>query len=149
MTVDRKCDGAPAGADAGCDARTADCLDPDIAQVLRTVTDPELGVNIADLGLVYAALWTPAGIRVVMTTTSPSCPMADMLADEVRGVLKRAFPEATGIAVELAFTPPWSPDRISAAGREALGWNNATATRSPFSSPSSWPSRLLASFRRH
>ena len=145
MTVDRNCDGDPARAEAGCDAGTADCLDPDIARVLRTVTDPELGVNIADLGLVYAALWTPSGIRVVMTTTSPTCPLADLLVEEVRTALKRAFPEATGISVELAFTPLWSPDRISAAGRDALGWNNTTAPRSPFS----WPSRLFASFRRH
>jgi metal-sulfur cluster biosynthetic enzyme len=126
---------------------TADPVDPDLAEILRGVSDPELGLNIVDLGLVYAALWRPDGIRVVMTTTSPSCPMADMLVESVRNALARKFPDVTTIAVEIALSPLWSPERISDKGRLELGWSKRSTAKA--SAEPSWTSKLFASFRRH
>lgn len=134
-------------------AGAASPVDPAITQVLRHVIDPELGLNIVDLGLVYAALWTPTGMRVVVTMTSPSCPMADLMVDDIRAALSRAFPDVADIAVARAFSPPWSPERISEAGRLQLGWKKAAGTGNAAAisatDAASWASRLFASFRRH
>jgi len=135
----------------GPEQASAHPIDADIAQVLCGVTDPELGLNVVDLGLVYAALWTPRGIRVVMTTTSPSCPMADMLVEEARNALRRAFADVTTITVELALSPPWSPERISQKGRLELGWSKRPAAGAGTfpTSTKTWTSRIFASLRRH
>ena len=121
-------------------------VDEDIVRVLRGVADPEVGLNIVDLGLVYGALWAFDGIRVLMTMTSASCPMADMLTDDVRNALRRAFPEAA-VAVEVCLSPPWSPARITDAGRRELGWTKAQG--GPAHPMRAWAAKLLGSPRRH
>jgi len=94
--------------------------DHQLLQALRGVNDPELGINIVDMGLVYRAVCTPAGIDVALTMTTPSCPLGEMLADEAREVLRRQFPNAPSIQVELVWDPPWSPDRMSEGARQLL-----------------------------
>ena len=121
-------------------------VDDDIAQVLRSVADPEVGLNIVDLGLVYGALWASDGIRVLMTMTSASCPMADMLTDDVRNALRRAFPDAA-VAVEVCLSPPWSPERITDAGRRELGWTKAAGA--PAHPRFAWTAKLFGNLRRH
>lgn len=101
-------------------------IDGDFIPALREVVDPEVGVNIVDLGLVYRAEWVAGGISVLMTMTSPSCPMAEMLVDDVRSALHRKFPDATA-TVEICRDPPWSPARMSEAGRRQLGWSSTDA----------------------
>jgi metal-sulfur cluster biosynthetic enzyme len=90
-------------------------------EVLRQVVDPEIGVNIVDLGLIYRLAVTDARIAVTMTLTSPTCPMGDLLLDQVEEALRRLAP---GVEVELdvAWEPPWSPDKMSPAAREQFGW---------------------------
>lgn len=89
---------------------------------MREVMDPEVGVNVYDLGLIYEVLAGDQGdLRVLMTMTTPACPASSMLADQVRDVL-RALPGVREVEVELVWDPPWSPDRMSEAARRQLGW---------------------------
>ena len=95
--------------------------DDDILAALRAVVDPELGINIVDLGLVYRAERFGDVIAVRMTMTTPSCPLGEMLLDEVRAVLRREFPQAAEVSVELVWDPLWSAERMSRAARAQLG----------------------------
>ena len=95
--------------------------DDDILAALRAVVDPELGINIVDLGLVYRAERFGDVIAVRMTMTTPSCPLGEMLLDEVRAVLQREFPQAAEVSVELVWDPPWSAELMSQAARAQLG----------------------------
>jgi metal-sulfur cluster biosynthetic enzyme len=94
---------------------------PDVLEVLKGVTDPEIGVNIVDLGLVYRAEHGPEGIEVALTLSTPSCPLSEMIVEEVRELLKANFADAPAIKVELVWDPPWTPDRMSEAARQLLG----------------------------
>ncbi len=87
---------------------------------LRAVVDPEIGVNIVDLGLVYA-FGVRAGVaQVLMTTTTPACPIGSFLEDHVRWALLDA-PGVVDVEVRVTHEPPWSPDRMTPAARRALG----------------------------
>jgi metal-sulfur cluster biosynthetic enzyme len=94
--------------------------DHDVLQVLRSVKDPEVGVNIVDLGLVYRALRKADGIEVALTLSAPSCPMSEMLLEEAREALRARFADVQSIRVELVWDPPWTPDRMSEAARKQL-----------------------------
>lgn len=120
-------------------------MDPDIVGALKDIVDPELGIGIVDLGLVYRAAHTPAGVEVIMTMTSPSCPMSEVLVAQVHGALRRRFPDSVH-DVQLTWEPPWSPARITAAGCAQLGWRK---TARADAARSSWPARLLKSLVRH
>ena len=100
-------------------------MEPDILRALEGIVDPELDISIVDLGLIYQAAYNAAGIEVVMTTTSPSCPVAELLVTQVRDALRRRFPDSAHEVV-LTWTPPWSPARISDTGCERLGWRKAS-----------------------
>ena len=95
--------------------------DSDVLTALSAVNDPELGINVVDLGLVYRAEREAAGITVALTVTTPSCPLGEMLVEEAREVLRSRFPDAASIDVELVLSPPWTPDRMSEAARRQLG----------------------------
>ncbi len=95
--------------------------DPDILLALKNVIDPELGINVVDLGLVYRADHSATGIEVALTMTTPSCPLGEMIMEEARLALGERFPEAPSINVELVWDPPWSPERMSAEARGQLG----------------------------
>ena len=93
----------------------------EILDVLRDVIDPEIGINIADLGLVYSAEEKDGEIIVTMTMTTAACPMGNMLRDQARDAIKKRFPEAKSVNVELVWTPPWNPDMMSEAAKRKLG----------------------------
>jgi metal-sulfur cluster biosynthetic enzyme len=97
-------------------------VNEDIRETLSDVIDPELGIGIVDLGLVYRADWTAEGIAVEMTMTTPSCPLGEMLLRDVEQRLRSQFAEARTIRVDLVWDPPWSPARITEQGRRQLGW---------------------------
>lgn len=97
-----------------------DFCDREVLDALRVVHDPELGINIVDLGLVYEATRTGDAIDVAITTTSPACPMGEALTGDAYNALAARFPGQIAIHVQLVFDPPWSPDRITAAGRQQL-----------------------------
>lgn len=99
---------------------------PEVArawQALRDVDDPEIGVSIVDVGLVYAVEADAERIRVRMTMTSAACPMGEDLVDDARAALERAFPEVPDVEVELVWDPPWTPERMSPEAREFFGWD--------------------------
>lgn len=94
--------------------------DPVVLQALKNVNDPEIGMNIVDLGLVYRAERTPNGIEVALTLSTPSCPLSEMLIEEVQGALQARFADAPVIRVELVWDPPWTPERMSETARRQL-----------------------------
>jgi len=94
----------------------------ELRAVLRTVEDPELGMNIVDLGLIYRVEIAAQLVRIEMTMTSAACPMGSMIADNVRKAASLRVPAGTSIEVVLVWDPPWTPDRMSQGARQILGW---------------------------
>ena len=93
-----------------------------IYEALHEVYDPELGVNIIDLGLVYAVDITDEGyVTLTMTLTTPGCPMHEAIAEGV-GVVLADIPGITGGELRLVWTPPWDPSMMTPEGRHALGF---------------------------
>ncbi len=89
---------------------------------LRTVIDPEVGINIVDLGLVYGLDWRPEGLRVRLSMTSAACPMGEWIAEQALDALDAAFPDLPPAEVDLVWEPPWSPERMSPEARAQLQW---------------------------
>jgi metal-sulfur cluster biosynthetic enzyme len=88
---------------------------------LRTVKDPELNVNVIDLGLVYSIQSHEDQVEVEMTLTSPACPAGpEMLRSAVAAL--EAIPGIAKANVRLVMSPPWSPERMSDAARDELGF---------------------------
>jgi metal-sulfur cluster biosynthetic enzyme len=94
-------------------------LDPDVLDALRGVVDPEIGINIVDLGLVYRADRADDVIDVDITMTTRACPLGEMMLEEVRVTLSQCFPGARNV-VGLVWDPPWTPDMMTPLGRESL-----------------------------
>ena len=94
----------------------------DILQTLHGVNDPEVGVNIVDLGLVYSTEIRGDNVRVVMTMTTPACPLHSYLSEEVREAILGQYDAVENVSVELVWDPPWSPQMISEKGKRQLGW---------------------------
>jgi len=92
-----------------------------ITSCLENVIDPELGINVVDLGLIYNIHINGDKISVDMTLTTPGCPMAGMLAGSVEQAVRQAF-EGADVEVSLIWDPPWTPDRLSEAARQQLGY---------------------------
>ena len=89
--------------------------------VLRTIFDPEIPVDIYELGLIYdVQVSEDAGIHILMTLTSPNCPVAETLPVEVQEKV-RSLPDAKEVEVEITFDPPWTKDMMSEAARLELG----------------------------
>jgi metal-sulfur cluster biosynthetic enzyme len=94
----------------------------EILQVLRAVEDPEAGMSIVDLGLVYAVDCAEQEVRVDMTLTSPSCPLGPYMVDEVTAAVRAAVPGVPDVQVNLVWDPPWTPERMSEEARARFGW---------------------------
>lgn len=86
---------------------------------LHEVVDPELGLDIVDLGLVYGVRTDDGGLVVEMTLTTPGCPVSEALPAEARAALARALP--VPVRVDVVWDPPWTPERITARAAAALG----------------------------
>lgn len=96
-------------------------LKEQIQSVLRGVIDPELGVNVIDLGLVYELKIQDNHITVVMTMTSPACPLSAYLSESIRKTLVHSVPGINSAEVEFVWDPPWSPEKMTAEARRLLG----------------------------
>ena len=98
-------------------------VDPgQLVEQLRTVIDPELGLNIVDLGLIYRATIADGVATVRMTTTTPACPIGSYLSDSIRQALFQ-LDGILDVAVELTHEPRWSPDLMSDEAKVQLGWD--------------------------
>jgi metal-sulfur cluster biosynthetic enzyme len=93
----------------------------DVREALRHVVDPEIGVNIVDLGLVYRIEAGETRARVVMTMTSPACPLVDYLKDLVTSAILDHLPGVTDIEIAIEWEPPWDPGMMSDDARRQLG----------------------------
>ena len=89
---------------------------------LRRVVDPEVGVNIVDLGLVYRLESRPEGVAIDLSMTSPACPLGDVIIDDIHAALAPLLPEGEQAAVTLVWDPPWDPSMINPATKLKLGW---------------------------
>lgn len=95
--------------------------DAELCDCLKAVNDPELGINIVDLGLVYCARRSDAAIAVELTLTSRACPLGELVIAEVRECIAARFPDAGRLDVKLVWEPLWTPDRITDSGYAQLG----------------------------
>ena len=92
----------------------------EIYEVLRECYDPEIPVNIVDLGLVYGVTITDDGVNIQLTLTAPGCSMGSMIANEIEDKLL-GIPDCERATVEIVWEPPWTPHRMSEAARKQLG----------------------------
>jgi metal-sulfur cluster biosynthetic enzyme len=103
------------------DATTRERTESLIYEALRDVYDPELGVDVIDLGLVYAVHVDEHGhVTIDMTLTTPGCPMHESLAGGVEAALQD-IPGITSGEIRLVWEPPWDPSRLTDEGRRLLG----------------------------
>lgn len=91
-----------------------------ILEALRTVKDPELHVNVVDLGLVYAIQAREAEVDVEMTLTSPACPAGPQILRDATAALEK-LEGVSKANVKLVMTPPWTPEKMTDAARDELG----------------------------
>lgn len=104
-------------------------LEKQVMLTLRRVRDPEIPVNIYDLGLIYDLQVSAEGdVAVRMTLTTPNCPVAQSLPGQVAAAV-RETEGVRNVDVQLVFDPPWSPDRMSAAARLHLGLDETGPSR--------------------
>jgi len=96
-------------------------LDPGLCDCLRDVLDPEIGLNIVDLGLVIEARRSAGEIAVRLTLTSRACPLGELVVAEVREKIAASYPTVARVNVDLVWEPIWSPDLITDSGYEQLG----------------------------
>lgn len=92
----------------------------EVLDILKTVIDPELDINIIDLGFVYQIEFTEEkGIVINMTLTSEGCPMGDIILNNVESSLKTKFPDYA-VTINLVWEPKWTTDRVTKEGRILL-----------------------------
>jgi FeS assembly SUF system protein len=103
------------------EAATPAALQEQIVEALKTVYDPEIPVNIYELGLIYEVSVADDGKAAIrMTLTTPMCPAAEQLPPEVE-TKARSVPGVTGVELDLVWEPPWSPDMMSESAKLELG----------------------------
>lgn len=106
--------------------QTGAIAESDVLDALYTVIDPEVGMNIVDLGLVYRVDISAGALHVDLTMTTPACPMGEMILDDAREALAALVPASVEIDIDLVWDPPWSPDRMSDYARSHFGWTVPT-----------------------
>jgi metal-sulfur cluster biosynthetic enzyme len=95
-------------------------IEEEIYEVLRECFDPEIPVNVVDLGLIYGVDLSDRAVNVRMTLTAPGCSMGAMIATEIEDKLL-GLPDCDRATVEIVWEPPWTPHRMSAEARQQLG----------------------------
>lgn len=93
-----------------------------VLAALRNVLDPELWINVIDLGLVYAIEVEEGHVRVAMTMTTPACPISSFLSQAATNAIWKESPEAQSVQVELVWAPAWNATMMSPEARRQMGW---------------------------
>ena len=107
--------------DVSPEASTVAPTEDQVLEALKNVFDPELGINIVDLGLVYEVKVDPSGdIDITYSLTTMGCPIGPMIEDQMRGLLA-AVPGVGEVRPEMVIRPPWSPEMMSDEAKAALG----------------------------
>ena len=96
---------------------------PAVERALRRVIDPEMAIDIVELGLVYGVAARERAIDVRITMTSAACPVTEQIVDEVGEELRRAFGEDVQARVDVVWDPPWEPEMMGERARAALAWD--------------------------
>jgi metal-sulfur cluster biosynthetic enzyme len=94
----------------------------EVFETLRAVIDPEIGINIVDLGLVYDVQIAGDSLFIALTMTTPACPLSGHLLSQAETVIRQRFPALKALKIELVWEPLWNPMMMSWAARETLGW---------------------------
>lgn len=92
-----------------------------VMKELKEVYDPEIPVNIVDMGLIYDVLVKGSNVKIKMTLTAPGCPMSSFIMQEVHSKVT-SLKEVKNVDVELVFNPPWTPERMNKAIRKKFGF---------------------------
>ena len=92
----------------------------EVVDALRQVEDPELGMDIVDLGLLYDAEIEGSKVKVIHSLTSMGCPAGPMIQDDIRSVVS-SLPDVDDVEIELTWDPPWTPDKMSEDAKFILG----------------------------
>jgi metal-sulfur cluster biosynthetic enzyme len=93
----------------------------DVMKVLKECYDPELGISLVDLGLIYDVQVKNDNVQIKMTLTSPGCPMHSIMVNEVEEKVKN-MKGVKNVKIDLVWNPPWTPDRMSKELRKKLGF---------------------------
>ena len=97
-----------------------------VRAALARVVDPEYAISIVDLGLIYDVWMAAGGCRITMTFTSIGCPAMDMIIEDVREAVRKVV-EVGEVQVDVVWSPPWSRERISPAGKRVLAMYGVAA----------------------
>ncbi len=92
-----------------------------MTEKLKQIYDPEIPMNIVDLGLIYGFEWSGDAVKLKMTLTAPGCPVAGILADEIKSALEKV-PNVHEATIEMIWDPPWTPDRMSEFAKRQFGY---------------------------
>ena len=103
-------------------SQVAQVTEAGVRSALQTVYDPELGLDIVSLGLIYDIQIRQETVHILMTLTTPGCPMHDAIGLGAEWALQQ-LPGITNVEIELTWNPPWDPSRMSEAARFALGFD--------------------------
>ncbi|MBS0325774.1 MAG: metal-sulfur cluster assembly factor [Proteobacteria bacterium] len=94
----------------------------EVREALRAVDDPEVGMSIVELGLVYRIDVSPDRVHVEMTMTTPACPMGGLITDDAQRAVAAVSPEGIDVDIELVWEPPWTPALMSERAKQTFGW---------------------------
>jgi metal-sulfur cluster biosynthetic enzyme len=122
MTTENSTDDVVRGA-SGMPEPPAPAANPsidDLEEAMRDVVDPELGINVVDLGLVYGIQAENGVATIDMTLTSAACPLTDVIEEQARAALTGGAGLVDDIKINWVWMPPWGPDKITEDGREQL-----------------------------
>jgi len=93
-----------------------------VRDALREVDDPEAGMNIVELGLVYTVAVGEASVVVEMTMTTPACPVTDLLMEQAKAAVEAIVPPGTDVQIRLVWEPIWNPSMMSGVAKDFFGW---------------------------
>ena len=91
----------------------------EVLNILKEVIDPEIGISVVDLGLIYDVKVENNKVKIKMTLTSPFCPLSNFLVDSVKEKVKSL--DIKDVKVEIVFDPPWTPEKMSKKAKKILG----------------------------
>jgi metal-sulfur cluster biosynthetic enzyme len=94
-----------------------------IMAVLKECIDPEISINVVDLGLIYDVNVIDGNVDIKMALTSPGCPMQFFILEDIKKRVSK-MKGVKEVSIDLVFDPPWSPDRMSRSAKKKLGWSS-------------------------